>query len=123
MSDRESRTVEQQDVNLLFHRIRQLESEDLPKRVAAIEGNMNHLQDELTAIKEITKTIGQKLDAGVQEINARVQTQYLELKYQQLTFMSFVRGVMWVGGVFAAFITFAPIGRDIVRHFLTTTGS
>jgi len=87
----------------LEYRVAQLESERLPARVQQVEFIAGQLQGEMTAIKEISRGIGVKLDSGIQE-----------LKAENLANRAFIRGALWLAGAIAAFIYIVPTVLDII---------
>lgn len=93
----------------LEYRVSQLESERLPARVQQVEFIAGQLQGEMTAIKEISRGIGVKLDAGIQQLQAE------NIKNQ-----SFIRGVLWVSGVIGAMFAFAPVAGEIMKKLLAS---
>lgn len=100
------------DPNNIEYRLQQLENERLPRRVGELEFITNQLQGEVTAVKEIARGIGVKLDAGIEKLTTNSQIELNKLQTEQTKSLSFIRGVVWVFSglvVFAGFIvTISP---------------
>lgn len=94
----------------LEYRVQQLESERLPARVQQVEFIAGQLQGEMTAIKEIARGIGVKLDSGIQE-----------LKSENVRNQSFIKGVVWLGGGLFALFAMGPTLGEIVKKLLGLT--
>jgi len=89
----------------LEYRVSQLESERLPARVQQVEFIAGQLQGEMTAIKEISRGIGVKLDSGIQE-----------LKAENIRNQAFIKGVLWVGCLIGGLIAIGPSILEIVTR-------
>ncbi|BBI47350.2 putative CTTNBP2 N-terminal-like protein isoform X2 [Pseudomonas phage HU1] len=100
------RRLFQMNDNLEF-RVSQLESERLPSRVQQVEFIAGQLQGEMTAIKEISRGIGIKLDSGIQE-----------LKSENIRNQSFIKGVLWIGGIISGIFALGPVLGEIVKKLL-----
>lgn len=61
----QSRRLFQMSPEHFDYRLKQLEDEQIPRRMQAAELVIGQLQGEVTAIKEIARGIGVKLDSGV----------------------------------------------------------
>lgn len=92
--------------NLEF-RVSQLESERLPARVQQVEFIAGQLQGEMTAIKEIARGIGVKLDSGIQE-----------LKSENIRNQSFIKGVLWIGGIIGGLFAIGPVLGEIIKKLM-----
>lgn len=74
---------------LRLYRLEQaFDSERLPYRMQAVEIGLAQIQGEVVAVKEIARGIGTKLDSGMRE-----------LAMEQTRNQSFMRGVLWIGGI------------------------
>lgn len=125
----EQKRLFQVDIDHLDYRVTQLENEQFPKRVAQVEFVVGQLQGEVTAVKEIARSIGVKLDAGVQEIKNKHDLQYQEmrtksdmqfqeLKSENVKNQSFIKGILWAGGGLVAFIQLSPLLSEIVQKLI-----
>lgn len=104
----ERRSFNQESLLLLDHRVKQLENERLPNRMLTAESTLAQVQAEVKAITEILNGIKIKLDLSVKEIGDRQDKGHQSLRESQLKFMSFIKGVMWVGAVIGTLVAFAP---------------
>jgi len=99
-------------------RLQQLENERLPRRVAEVEFITAQLQGEVTAVKEIARGIGVKLDAGIEKLSTNSAIEIGKIQTEQTKALSFIRGVMWVFGASAAFvglgIMLAPVFKKLM---------
>lgn len=78
------------------YRLQQLESERLPRRVAEVEFMMAQLQGEVTAVKEIARGIGVKLDAGIEKLTTNSSIEIGKLQTEQTRALAFIRGMLWL---------------------------
>lgn len=106
------------DLQHLDYRVTQLENESLPRRMQAAELVIGQLQGEVTAIKEIARGIGVKLDSGVEKLTTDSTMKMNELKMEQARNQSFVKGVLWVGGVVGTLFALGPAIGDIAKRLL-----
>lgn len=86
------------------YRLQQLENERLPRRVAEVEFITAQLQGEVTAVKEIARGIGVKLDAGIEKLSTNSSIEISKIQTEQTKALSFIRGVMWVFASSAVFV-------------------
>lgn len=106
------------DVRHVEYRLNQLEQERLPNRVQAAEIMIGQLQGEVTAVKEIARGIGTKLDSGIESLTVRQASQYDSLKNDQLKNHSFIRGIMWCGSGLIVLVQVSPILGEVVQRFI-----
>jgi len=106
------------DPTNIEYRLQQLENERLPRRVAEVEFITSQLQGEVTAVKEIARGIGVKLDAGIEKLTTNSAIEINKMQTEQATSLAFLRGVMWVfGGLVVAatlLMTLAPAFRKLL---------
>lgn len=99
-------------------RLQQLENELLPHRVAKVEFITSQLQGEISAVKEIARGIGVKLDAGIEKLGTNSLIELGQLRAEQTKAMSFIRGVTWVFSslvvLVGLLVTLSPFLRRIL---------
>lgn len=111
----ERRQLSQGGMELFEHRLRTLESENLPHRMTTVENTIAQVQAQVTAITEISKGIGTKLDASMDKLQTKGDLQYERLNTQQIQFMGFTRGVVAVGALIGAVVGLGPTLLAIFR--------
>lgn len=102
----------------LEYRIKKLEDEGLPRRMQAAEIVITHLQGEVTAIKDIARGIGVKLDSGVEKIATESNTRMDKIELGRAQDKSFVKGVLWIGGIIGSLFALGPIFTEIFKRML-----
>lgn len=102
----------------LEYRIKVLEDERLPHRVQAAEIVIGQLQGEVTAIKEIARSIGVKLDSGVEKIATESNSRMDRIELGRAEDKSFIKGVLWIGGIIGALFAIGPVLGDIAKRLL-----
>lgn len=91
---------------LRLYRLEQaFDGERLPYRMQAVEIGLAQIQGEVVAVKEIARGIGTKLDSGMRE-----------LALEQTRNQSFMRGVLWIGGI--AISVLSPLVIMLVQQLL-----
>jgi hypothetical protein len=108
------------DATNIEYRLQQLENERLPRRVAEVEFITAQLQGEVTAVKEIARGIGVKLDAGIEKLTSHSEMEIGKLQSEQTKALSFLRGVMWVFGVSVGFIGFVVLISPVLKKLLAS---
>lgn len=102
------------------YRLQQLENERLPRRVAEVEFITAQLQGEVTAVKEIARGIGVKLDAGIEKLSTNSIIEINKIQTEQTKAMAFIRGVTWVFTGLVVIVGIAPVVGDIVKKLLNS---
>lgn len=101
------------------YRLQQLESERLPRRVAEVEFIQAQLQGEVTAVKEIARGIGVKLDAGIEKLTTNSTLEINKLQAEQIRALATIKAVTWVFGGLVTFIglvvLLAPVLKKLVN--------
>lgn len=97
------------------YRLARLEEEALPRRLQTAEISLTQLQGEVTAIKEITNSIGVKLDSGIFELKTRQDMQFQELKAENVKNQSFVKGILWTVAGIIALMQLGPLIGPILK--------
>lgn len=100
------------------YRLTKLEDEALPKRMQAAEIVIGQLQGEVTAIKEIARGIGVKLDSGVEKIGTESNSRMDKIELGRAQDKSFVKGVLWIGGIIGSLFALGPILTEIFKRML-----
>lgn len=118
--DGERRQLGQERLVLFEHRLKLLEDERLPHRMASAEQTLEHMKSQVEQITEITRGLGVTMSAEFKELSTRQMVQVSELRGQQEKFMAFAKGIMWVGGVMVTFLGLAPVFRELVRHWASS---
>lgn len=108
-ADVERRTMSQESLVLLDHRLKQLENERLPHRLQSAEQTISQVQAEVKSITEISRGIGYKLDVAVRDIGIKQSAEFQTLRESQIKFMAFIRAVMWGAAAIGALISAGPI--------------
>ena len=110
--------LSQMDTTNIEYRLQQLENERLPRRVAEGEFITAQLQGEVTAVKEIARGIGVKLDAGIEKLSTNSTIELNKMQTEQAKSLSFVKGVVWVltgtVGFIGLLVTLAPALRKLL---------
>lgn len=123
MSEEPEPTIElkrfnQVDINTLNHRVTELEKEALPKRVHAIELMVGQMQGEITAVKEIARGVGVKLDSGIETLGNKQANHYQELKNDQIKNHSFVKGILWCGSGLITVVALSPVLGKLLQRII-----
>lgn len=108
------------DSTNIEYRLQQLENERLPRRVAEVEFITAQLQGEVTAVKEIARGIGVKLDAGIEKLTTNSEIEIGKLQNEQTKALSFLRGVMWVFGTSVAFVGVVVMITPILKKLMAS---
>lgn len=106
------------DSTNIEYRLQQLENERLPRRVAEVEFIQAQLQGEVTAVKEIARGIGVKLDAGIEKLKTNSTIEIHTIQTEQAKALSFIKGVVWVFAGLAGVIGLGPALGDIVKKLI-----
>jgi len=112
------RRLFQMSAEHINYRLTKLEDEALPKRMQAAEIIIGQLQGEVTAIKEIARGIGVKLDSGVEKIGTESNSRMDKIELGRAQDKSFVKGVLWIGGVIGTLFALGPIISEIFKRML-----
>jgi len=120
MTDESEQTrLNQMDTSHFEYRLAQLEQEMLPKRVQVMEITLGQIQGEVTAMKEIARGIGVKVDAGFEKLTTDSNIRLQDLKMEQVKNYSFVKGVLWAaGGVVGVVVMMSPFIGEVVKKML-----
>jgi len=102
----------------LEYRLIKLEEEKLPHRMLAAEMGLTRLEGELIAIKEIARGIGVKLDSGVEKISTESNARMDKIEMGRAEDKSFIKGVLWVGGIIGTLFALGPVLGDIVKKLI-----
>jgi len=108
------------DATNIEYRLQQLENERLPRRVAEVEFITAQLQGEVTAVKEIARGIGVKLDAGIEKLSSNSTIEISKIQTEQAKALSFIKGVMWVFAGLVVVIGLGPALGDVVKKLLAS---
>lgn len=100
------------------YRLQQLESERLPHRMQAAEIVIGQLQGEVTAIKEIARGIGIKLDSGIEKIATESNSRMDRIEMGRAEDKSFIKGVLWIGGIIGGLFAIGPVLAEISKRLL-----
>lgn len=100
------------------YRLKVLEDEALPRRMQAAELVIGQLQGEVTAIKEIARGIGVKLDSGVEKIATESNSRMDRIELNRAEDKSFIKGCIWIGSVIGALFALGPIFGDIIKKLI-----
>lgn len=110
--------LNQMDTQNFEYRLQQLENERLPRRVAEVEFITAQLQGEVTAVKEIARGIGVKLDAGIEKLSTNSTIELNKMQMEQAKSLSFVKGGYWVlaglVGFIGLLVTLGPAVRKLL---------
>lgn len=99
----------------LEYRVQQLENERFPRRVAEVEFMLAQLQGEVTAVKEIARGIGVKLDAGVEKLATNSSIEISKLQTEQARALAFIRGMLWLVSGLVGFAGVVTMLMPIIR--------
>lgn len=100
------------------YRLRRLEDDKLPHRVTNLEFRVDNLQGEVVAMKEIARSIGVKMDSGINGLEKSLSADIDKLQMDQAKNQSFIKGVVWVGGVLVSIVALAPIAGEALKKLL-----
>lgn len=114
----DSKRFNQMDVHNVAYRLSRLEEERLPSRVQASEIMIGQLQGEVTAVKEIARGIGTKLDSGIENLTVKQAAQHQELKTDQVKNHAFIRGIMWCSAGLVVLVQISPILGVVVEKLI-----
>lgn len=122
MSDEGEQTTDkrlyQMDFKHVEFRLTRLEEERLPTRVQAAEIMIGQLQGEVTAVKEIARGIGTKLDSGIENLTVKQSAQHQELKNDQVKNHAFIRGILWCGSGLIVLVQLSPIIGEVMQRLI-----
>lgn len=101
-------------------RLKQLEDEGLPRRMQHAELVIGQLQGEVTAIKEIARGIGIKLDSGVEKIGTESNSRMDRIELGRAQDKAFIKGALWICGIVGT-ILFAikPILTELFKRMIS----
>lgn len=116
--DNEQTRLYQMDNQTLEYRVTQLENERLPRRVAEVEFIAAQLQGEVTAVKEIARGIGVKLDSGIERLTTNSQIEMTKMQTEQAKSMAFIKGIMWLLGGMVGFAGFVVMVSPVIKKML-----
>lgn len=102
------------------YRLQQLESERLPRRVAELEFISARIEGEVTALKEIARSIGVKVDSGIERLTTNSAIEINKLQIEQAKAMSFIRGVTWVFASAVGFIGLAVMLAPVIKKLMSS---
>lgn len=117
MSDDQEQVAElkrfnQMDIGNWEYRLKRLEEEGLPRRVHTAEIMIGQLQGEVTAVKEIVRGIGTKLDSGIETLKVKQDSQHQDLKADQIKSHAFIKGIVWCG---SGLVTLTALSPAIIK--------
>lgn len=100
------------------YRLRRLEDERLPHRVAHMEYRVDSLQGEVVAFKEIARSIGIKFDSGISSLEKSMSADIDKIQMEQAKNQAFIKGCMWVGGGLITVVSLAPMLGEALKKLL-----
>lgn len=100
------------------YRLKQLEDEQIPRRMQAAELVIGQLQGEVTAIKEIARGIGVKLDSGVEKIATESNSRMDRIELNRAEDKSFIKGVLWIGGIIGGLFALGPVFGEVIKKLM-----
>lgn len=102
------------------YRLKVLEDERLPHRMQAAELVIGQLQGEVTAIKEIARGIGVKLDSGVEKIATESNARMAHFEMGRAQDKAFLKGVLWIlGALGAVLLVVKPLLAEVFKRILS----
>jgi hypothetical protein len=107
-SGMDRRSLSQESLMLIDHRLRQLEAENLATRMLNAENTIAQVKAEVAVITEISKSIGVKMENSMEKIETSSNAKFGELNTKMLHFMGVTKGAMFVFGVIGALIGLGP---------------
>jgi hypothetical protein len=85
----------------------------------AAELVIGQLQGEVTAIKEIARGIGVKLDSGVEKIATESNARMAHFEMGRAQDKSFIKGVLWILGVIGTvLLVVKPILSEVFKRLI-----